>query len=97
METPFWKTKTLEAMSPAETGMDEPSNASVLASSPARTAPDATVGQPTGGMGFQPQVTPIGEEALWFHNALLMPLITASGWSMHSMASMPSPPFPACR
>jgi cytochrome c oxidase subunit 2 len=66
-----------EEMSPADTGMEEPSNASVLASSPARTAPDATVGQPTGAMGFQPQVTPIGQEALWFHNALLMPLITA--------------------
>ncbi|HLL30725.1 MAG TPA: cytochrome c oxidase subunit II [Allosphingosinicella sp.] len=53
-----------------------PSNAQVLASSPARTAPDATVGQPTQALGFQPQVTPIGEEALWFHNALLMPVIT---------------------
>jgi cytochrome c oxidase subunit 2 len=67
-----------EEMSPAATGMEAPSNASVLATSPARTAPDATVGQPTEGtMGFQPQVTPIGEEALWFHNALLMPIITA--------------------
>jgi cytochrome c oxidase subunit 2 len=67
-----------EEMSPAETGSEAPSNASVLASSPARTAPDATVGQPTDGtMGFQPQVTPIGQEALWFHNVLLMPLITA--------------------
>src|SRR5215207_7814127 len=55
---------------------EEPSNASVLASSPARTAPNATVGQPTGAMGFQPQVTPIGQEALWFHNVLLMPIIT---------------------
>ncbi|MEA3008899.1 MAG: cytochrome c oxidase subunit [Sphingomonadales bacterium] len=55
---------------------EAPSNASVLATSPARTAPNATVGQPTGAMGFQPQVTPIGEEALWFHNALLMPIIT---------------------
>jgi cytochrome c oxidase subunit 2 len=55
---------------------EEPSNASVLASSPARTAPDATVGQPTEAMGFQPQVTPIGEEALFFHNAILMPIIT---------------------
>jgi cytochrome c oxidase subunit 2 len=56
---------------------EEPSNAQVLSSSPARTAPDATVGQPTGYAGFQPQVTPIGEEALWFHNKLLMPIITA--------------------
>jgi len=55
---------------------EAPSNASVLASSPARTSPDATVGQPTRAMGFQPQVTPIGEEALWFHNVLLMPIIT---------------------
>lgn len=67
-----------EEMSPAATGSEEPSNASVLATSPARTAPNATVGQPTRAtMGFQPQVTPIGEEALWFHNVLLMPLITA--------------------
>ncbi|HEX8466505.1 MAG TPA: cytochrome c oxidase subunit II [Allosphingosinicella sp.] len=66
-----------EEMSPADTSSEEPSNASVLASSPARTAPNATVGQPTGAMGFQPQVTPIGQEALGFHNLILMPLITA--------------------
>ncbi len=65
-----------EEMSPAVTSGEEPSNASVLATSPARTAPDATVGQPTHAMGFQPQVTPIGEEALWFHNVILMPIIT---------------------
>jgi cytochrome c oxidase subunit 2 len=65
-----------EAMSPAVTPGEEPSNAQVLASSAARTAPDATVGQPTGQAGFQPQVTPIGQEALWFHNWLLMPIIT---------------------
>ena len=66
-----------EAMSPAATPGEEPSNAQVLSSSAARTAPDATVGQPTGYAGFQPQVTPIGQEALWFHNWLLMPIITA--------------------
>jgi cytochrome c oxidase subunit II len=65
-----------EAMSPPVTAGEEPSNAQVLASSAARTAPDATVGQPTGYAGFQPQVTPIGQEALWFHNWLLMPIIT---------------------
>src|SRR3954470_6175043 len=56
---------------------EEPSNAQVLSSSPARTAPNAAVGQPTGYAGFQPQVTPIGQEALWFHNKLLLPIITA--------------------
>jgi cytochrome c oxidase subunit 2 len=55
---------------------EEPSNAQVLSTSLARGAPDATVGQPTGEARFQPQVTPIGEEALWFHNWLLMPVIT---------------------
>jgi cytochrome c oxidase subunit 2 len=55
---------------------EEPSNAQVLSSSLARTAPDAAVGQPTGEAHFQPQVTPIGQEALWFHNWLLMPVIT---------------------
>ncbi|TFI58905.1 cytochrome c oxidase subunit II [Sphingomonas parva] len=56
---------------------EQPSKAEVLSSSLARTQPDAEVGQPTGKLGFQPQVTPIGEEASWFHNAILLPLITA--------------------
>ncbi|HEY0112460.1 MAG TPA: cytochrome c oxidase subunit II [Allosphingosinicella sp.] len=65
-----------EEVSQSETPQEEPSNASVLSSSVARTSPDATVGQPTGAMGFQPQVTPIGQEGLWFHNVILMPIIT---------------------
>ncbi|HYE29282.1 MAG TPA: cytochrome c oxidase subunit II [Allosphingosinicella sp.] len=66
-----------EAMSPPVTPDEEPSNAQVLSSSAARTAPDAAVGQPTGAMGFQPQVTSIGQEALWFHDVLLLPIIAA--------------------
>jgi cytochrome c oxidase subunit 2 len=67
-----------ESVSGAETGTEAPSNTSVLSSSLARTAPDATVGQPVEDKwGFQPQVTPIGEEALWFHDVILMPLIIA--------------------
>ncbi|HEY0150091.1 MAG TPA: cytochrome c oxidase subunit II [Allosphingosinicella sp.] len=66
-----------EEVSGAETGKEAPSSASVLSSSLARTAPNATVGQPVEDKwGFQPQVTPIGQEAAWFHNAILMPLIT---------------------
>jgi cytochrome c oxidase subunit 2 len=65
-----------EEVSGSETATDNPSNASVLSSSVTRTSPDATVGQPTQNWGFQPQVTPIGQEALWFHNVILMPLIT---------------------
>jgi cytochrome c oxidase subunit II len=66
-----------EEVSGGETGEEAPSNASVLSTSLARTAPDATVGQPRHDeFGFQPQVTPIGQEAAWFHNVILMPLIT---------------------
>jgi cytochrome c oxidase subunit 2 len=64
-------------MNQPSANLEEPSNAQVLSSSRARTAPDATVGQPTGEVRFQPQVTPIGEEATWFHNWILMPVITA--------------------
>ncbi len=40
--------------------------------------PDATIGHPTdGGIGIQPQVTKNGEYAKGFHNAILVPLITA--------------------
>lgn len=38
---------------------------------------DAAVGQPVDGLiGIQPQVTPTGVQALWFHDTLLMPVIT---------------------
>jgi cytochrome c oxidase subunit 2 len=56
---------------------EEPSNAQVLQSSMARTAPTASVGQPDGRMDFQEQVTPIGQEAYRFHNYILLPLIAA--------------------
>lgn len=40
-------------------------------------APEAGIGQPIpGGYKLQPQVTQIGEEAAWFHNYMLMPIIT---------------------
>ena len=38
--------------------------------------PDPEIGQPTGGMGLPVQVTETGEQARWFHDALLMPIIT---------------------
>ena len=54
-----------------------PSTEQVLQSSVARTAPTPSVGQPDGRFGFQDQVTPIGEEAAWFHDVILVPLIVA--------------------
>ena len=41
-----------------------------------RTAPTAGIGQPDGRYLLQDQVSPIGEEASWFHNMILLPLIT---------------------
>ncbi|RYY32032.1 MAG: cytochrome c oxidase subunit II, partial [Sphingomonadales bacterium] len=41
------------------------------------TLPQAGIGQPTDGLyGLQEQVTPNGREAHWFHNWILVPLIT---------------------
>jgi cytochrome c oxidase subunit 2 len=38
---------------------------------------DALLGQPTpGGIGMQPTASPVAHGAAWFHNALLMPVIT---------------------
>jgi cytochrome c oxidase subunit 2 len=55
-----------------------PSDASVGNSAlAARTAPTLGVGQPQAGtMRLQEQFTPIGLEAAWFHNKILIPLIT---------------------
>jgi len=40
-------------------------------------APVAGKGMPTqGGLGFQDQYSPLGEYALWMHDAILLPLIT---------------------
>ena len=57
---------------------EEPSDASVANTTmAARTMPEPGVGQPDGRMSLQDQFTPIGNEAAWFHNAILMPVITA--------------------
>lgn len=43
-----------------------------------KRGPDATIGIPQDGLfGLQDQVTPTGREAHWFHNQILLPLITA--------------------
>jgi len=76
------------------------SNATAIAA-PAATAPTPGIGQPDGRMGLQDQFSPIGEEALWFHDIILMPLITVIslfvlallGWVMfrYRRAAHPTP------
>ena len=69
-----------EQVSPSTlaSGGEAPSDATVAAEAPmiARTAPTPSVGQPDGRMGLQEQFTPIGEEAAWFHDIILTPVIT---------------------
>lgn len=61
----------------ANIGTEEPSDATVAnATMASRTTPTPGIGQPDGRMGFQDQVTEIGERASWFHNIILMPIIT---------------------
>lgn len=56
---------------------EEPSDATVAqALNFTPTTATVGIGQPDGRMGLQDQFTPIGEEAAWFHNWILMPAIT---------------------
>jgi cytochrome c oxidase subunit 2 len=66
-----------EAISaPSGVSGEEPSNAQVAnATVASRTAPQVGIGQPDGTSSLQPQYTPIGEEAAWFHNVILTPVI----------------------
>src|SRR5438128_298237 len=43
---------------------------------PAPAAPSPDIGQPVDRLGLQTPVTPIGVSGLWFHNTILVPLIT---------------------
>lgn len=57
---------------------EEPSDAQVAKATVAsRATPQPGIGQPDGRMNLQDQFTPIGEEAAWFHNVILLPVITA--------------------
>jgi cytochrome c oxidase subunit 2 len=66
-----------EQVSPADVAGEQPSNAQVAQSTVASQAtPTPGIGQPGGGIHLQPQFSPIGRQAAWFHNWILMPAIT---------------------
>lgn len=66
-----------ESAAPAPEAASKAEPAASAVAAPAPLAPSATIGQPVAsGLGIQPQVTPIGRDAVWMHNALLMPIIT---------------------
>jgi cytochrome c oxidase subunit II len=65
------------APAPSDAAAPATSNAAAPAvAAPPVTAPTPGIGQPDGRYLLQDQVTPIGEEAAWFHNVILLPLIT---------------------
>jgi cytochrome c oxidase subunit 2 len=56
---------------------EPPEDADVARSTVAsRATPTPGIGQPDGRMALQDQFSPIGEEAAWFHDYILMPAIT---------------------
>ncbi|HEX8643058.1 MAG TPA: cytochrome c oxidase subunit II [Allosphingosinicella sp.] len=64
-------------VSAANTSSERPSDAAVAQSTAASDLqPEASVGQPDGRFGLQEQFSPIGREAKWFHDWILMPAIT---------------------
>ena len=69
------------AAAPAAGNETAPAPATANAATPAappHLAPTPGIGQPRGDrIGLQEQVSPIGQEASWFHDAILIPLITA--------------------
>jgi cytochrome c oxidase subunit 2 len=68
-----------EVSSPAlaEPGRGAPAASEVAKSTmAAKTLPTVGIGQPDGRMGLQDQMSPIGAEAAFFHNHILVPLIT---------------------
>jgi cytochrome c oxidase subunit 2 len=66
--------------SPATANAAEAAPAGDAAATPAvateRAAPVEGIGQPDGRMGLQDQFSPVGEDAAWFHDLVLMPVIT---------------------
>ena len=66
-----------QANAPSAGAQAAPSDAQVAQSTAAsQAAPEVGIGQPDGRAGLQDQFTPIGEEAAWFHDLILMPAIT---------------------
>jgi cytochrome c oxidase subunit II len=73
---------TAQPVTPAVTETVAPTTtapaAAPVVAAPAPLAPVAGIGQPVErGIGIQDQVTDIGRDAIWMHNALLMPIIVA--------------------
>jgi len=71
-------TATAATATPAPAATPAVSDPTLAADGTPRLHPTPGIGQPVNeALHLQPQVTPNGRDALWFHNTLLLPLITA--------------------
>jgi cytochrome c oxidase subunit 2 len=65
-----------EQVAPAgPAGLSAPDNAAAASPLANRALPTPGIGQPDGRAALPDQFTPIGREALWFHNTILLPLV----------------------
>lgn len=62
---------------PAAANSAAPATNAARPAAPPEGAPTPHIGQPDGRMGLPDQVSPIGEEASWFHDVILLPVIIA--------------------
>lgn len=60
---------------PAAANSTAPATNAATPAAPPQAAPTPHIGQPDGRMGLPEQVSPIGEEASWFHDVILLPVI----------------------
>ena len=67
---------SVNAPAPAAAAAATPAAAPAKTPIPEFYGPTPGIGQPTENIGLQPQVTELGQYAAWFHNAILMPIIT---------------------
>jgi cytochrome c oxidase subunit 2 len=74
---PVVSTQAPSAAAPAPAGAAPATTPAPAASKiPQFYKPTPGIGQPTDHIGLQPQETAIGQYAAWFHNAILLPIIT---------------------
>jgi cytochrome c oxidase subunit 2 len=75
-QTPAIVTSTAAAAPAVVAPATQPAATATKTVVPEFYGPTPGIGQPTDRIGIQPQVTELGNYALWFHNDVLMPIIT---------------------
>jgi cytochrome c oxidase subunit 2 len=75
-QAPATATASTTTAAPAASGSATTKPAATEKKIPTFYGPTPGIGQPTDKIDLQPQVTALGRDAAWFHNIILVPLIT---------------------